>query len=107
LDEIFPLVLAAEPRATLSLVGRKPPERLQSEISKRPGVELHADVADVRPFLYRAGMLAVPLRIGGGSRLKILEALATRLPVVTTRVGVEGLRLTHGKHCTVADGTES
>jgi len=107
LDEIFPRVLAAEPRASLSLVGRKPPDRLHVEISKRPGVELHADVADVRPFLHRAGMLAVPLRIGGGSRLKILEALATGLPVITTGVGVEGLRLTHTEHCTVADGAEA
>ena len=50
-------------------------------------MELHADVADVRPYLGRSGVMAVPLRIGGGSRLKILEALATGLPVVSTRVG--------------------
>jgi glycosyltransferase involved in cell wall biosynthesis len=47
------------------------------------------------------------LRIGGGSRLKILEALATEVPVVTTSIGVEGLRLEHNEHCTVADGNES
>ena len=51
-------------------------------------------------------MLVVPLRIGGGSRLKILEALASGTPVVTTTVGVEGLRLT-GEHVTVADGPEA
>jgi polysaccharide biosynthesis protein PslH len=107
IDEIFPRVCAAEPRAILSIVGRKPPDWLRTEIRDRPGVELHADVADVRPFLHSAGILAVPLRIGGGSRLKILEALATGLPVVTTLVGVEGLRLTPGEHCTVADGAEA
>jgi glycosyltransferase involved in cell wall biosynthesis len=69
-------------------------------------VDLHGSVADVRPFLARSGMLAVPLRIGGGSRLKILEALATGLPVVTTRVGVEGLSLEDGRHLAVADGAD-
>ncbi|HKA06927.1 MAG TPA: glycosyltransferase, partial [Gemmataceae bacterium] len=65
LDDIFPRVRAAEPRATLCFVGRKPPEWLRPEFRDRPDIELHADVADVRPFLHGAGMLAVPLRIGG------------------------------------------
>src|SRR5262249_48538103 len=107
LDDIFPRVLAADSRATLCLVGRKPPDWLRTESKSRPGVELYADVADVRPFLHGAGVLAGPLRVGGGSRLKILEALATGLPVVTTRVGVEGLRLTSGEHCSEADGAEA
>ena len=69
-------------------------------------VELHADVADVRPYLGVSGVMAVPLRIGGGSRLKILEALATGLPVVSTRVGAEGLRLQNGRDLTVVEGVE-
>jgi polysaccharide biosynthesis protein PslH len=107
LDDIFPRVRAAEPQATLALVGRKPPDWLRTATADRPGVELHADVPDVRPFLHGAGLLAVPLRIGGGSRLKILEALAAGLPVVTTTVGVEGLRLMPNEHCTAADGPEA
>ena len=106
LDEIFPKVVAAEPRAKLVIVGRKPPASLKNEIAGRAGVELHADVPDVRLFLRGAGMLAVPLRIGGGSRLKILEALAAGAPVVTTTVGVEGLRLTSA-HVTIADGSDA
>jgi glycosyltransferase involved in cell wall biosynthesis len=67
---------------------------------------LFANVPDVRPFLATCGMLAVPLRIGGGSRLKILEALATGTPVVSTRVGAEGLNLTPDRDLIVTDGHE-
>lgn len=103
LETIWPQVREQESRAVFQVVGRKPPRDLQTLIERTPGVELHADVPDVRPYLEQAGMMAVPLRIGGGSRLKILEALATALPVVTTRVGAEGLRLRHQEHLTVAD----
>jgi glycosyltransferase involved in cell wall biosynthesis len=66
---------------------------MRERVAAVVGAELHANVADVRPFLGRGGVMAVPLRIGGGSRLKILEALATGMPVVSTRVGAEGLKL--------------
>jgi glycosyltransferase involved in cell wall biosynthesis len=106
IDDVFPRVKQAEPTARVMVVGRKPPAWLK-ELANQPGVELHADVPDVRPFLHQSGVLAVPLRVGGGSRLKILEALATGLPVVTTTVGVEGLRLSGGEHCAVADTAEA
>jgi len=98
LDEIFPQVLQAEPTARLQLVGRKPPPWLTRVVENARGVEMFADVPDVRPFLHGCGVLAVPLRIGGGSRLKILEALATATPVVSTRVGAEGLALEADRH---------
>jgi glycosyltransferase involved in cell wall biosynthesis len=107
LDNIFPQVRAQEPRARLVVVGRNPPEWLRQLTAQRAGIELHANVADVRPFLWQAGVLAVPLRIGGGSRLKILEALATGLPVVSTRIGAEGLALEADRHIVVADGPEA
>jgi glycosyltransferase involved in cell wall biosynthesis len=103
LDEIFPKVREQAPGATLSLVGRRPPAWLRTRVAAMPGVRVFADVPDVRPFLATAGMLVVPLRIGGGSRLKILEALAMETPVVSTRVGAEGLRLTPGRDLAVAD----
>lgn len=106
LNSIFPAVRAKVPTATLALVGRHPPEWLHTRAAATPGVELYADVPDVRPFLATCGMLAVPLRIGGGSRLKILEALATATPVVSTRVGAEGLTLTPGRDLVVTDGPE-
>jgi glycosyltransferase involved in cell wall biosynthesis len=107
LDEIFPRLRAAHPGATLLLVGRRPPEWLRVKVANTPGVRVHADVPDVRPFLATAGMLVVPLRIGGGSRLKILEALATETPVVSTRVGAEGLQLTSGRDLIVTETVES
>ncbi len=106
LDRIFPAVRAVVPSAQLDLVGRNPPESLARRARDMPNVTLHPDVPDVRPFLARSGVMAVPLRIGGGSRLKILEALATGLPVVSTRVGAEGLRLTAGSHLAVVERVE-
>jgi glycosyltransferase involved in cell wall biosynthesis len=103
LGRIFPEVRRQESRARLMIVGRNPSMGLRSRVIATEGVELHADVADVRPFLGQAGLMAVPLRIGGGSRLKILEALASNVPVIASRVGAEGLHLVPGTHFTLAD----
>jgi glycosyltransferase involved in cell wall biosynthesis len=103
LDDIFPAVRRVEPSARLLIVGRTPPPWLVQRAAATPGVELHADVADVRPYLAESGVMAVPLRIGGGSRLKILEALACGLPVVSTRIGAEGLELHNGRHLVVVE----
>lgn len=101
LHSILPQVMSAEPAARLCIVGRNPSQALVRRVQGYPHVELHADVPDVRPYLARAGVLAVPLRIGGGSRLKIIEAIAAGLPVVSTRIGCEGLLFTAGRDLTV------
>jgi glycosyltransferase involved in cell wall biosynthesis len=106
LDKVFPAVRREEPDARLLLVGRNPPPTLRIAVASIPGVELHANVADVRPFLARSTIMVVPLRIGGGSRLKILESLATATPVISTRVGAEGLHLEGGQHLVIAEETE-
>jgi glycosyltransferase involved in cell wall biosynthesis len=106
LDSIFPHVRRSEPYARLLIVGRNPPARLVERVRGIDGARLHANVADVRPFLASSGVMAVPLRIGGGSRLKILEALACGLPVVSTRVGAEGLCLSAGMDYVQAEPAE-
>ena len=83
-------------------LARRPPPAVVRRIAEVPGVELH----DVRPFLAKSGVMVVPLRIGGGSRLKILEATASGLPVISTRVGAEGLELVPGEHYLAADEPE-
>jgi glycosyltransferase involved in cell wall biosynthesis len=106
LDQVFPKVLARMPEARLCVVGRHAPPWLVQRIRSLRQVTLHSDVPDVRPFLAESGVMAVPLRIGGGSRLKILEALACGLPVVSTSVGCEGLRLDAGIDLLVTDTIE-
>jgi hypothetical protein len=80
------------------LVGLNPPAWLRRRVNGLRQIELHANVADVRPYIHQSSVMAVPLRIGGGSRLKILEALACGLPVVSTTIGAEGLSLESGRH---------
>lgn len=107
LDTIFPLVRIGAPDAKLKIVGRNPPAWLTQRVQRTHGAALSADVLDVRPYLASSSVMAVPLRVGGGSRLKILEALAAGLPVVSTSIGAEGLSLEAGRQLTLADTPES
>jgi glycosyltransferase involved in cell wall biosynthesis len=87
----------------LWLVGRNPPRWLLDPKNVPPGVEVVGEVPDVRPFLERSAVSIVPLRAGGGSRLKILEAFAHGRPVVSTTVGAEGLTAVNGRDLLLAD----
>lgn len=93
LEEIFPLIRRRLPDATLSLVGSLVPPELQRHHRPEDGITIAGNVPDVRPYQADADVFVMPLRLGGGTRLKALEALATGLPVVSTRLGVEGLGL--------------
>ncbi len=103
LATVFPALRSQETSARLCLVGRNPPDVLCRRVEATPGVELHANVPDVRPFLARSALMVVPLRIGGGSRLKILEAFAAGLPVISTRIGAEGLLGQDGHHLSLVE----
>jgi len=100
--EVWPSIRAARPTARCSLVGMDPPASVR-RLAAVPGVEVVGTVADVRPWLARASVVVVPLRSGSGTRLKILEAFAAGRPVVSTRIGAEGLTVVHGQHLLLAD----
>ena len=100
--EVLPLVWEKRPGVQFMIVGSKPPPFITALASER--VIVAGNVADVRPLLGQAAACVVPLRIGGGSRLKILEAFAAKLPVVSTSIGAEGLDVEAGKHLLIADG---
>jgi glycosyltransferase involved in cell wall biosynthesis len=99
--EVLPQVQRRHPGARVDIVGRRPTPEVVA-LGTQAGVEVHGDVADVSPFLARASALVVPLEAGGGTRLKILEAFAAGLPVVSTPVGCEGLDVRHDEHLLVA-----
>jgi glycosyltransferase involved in cell wall biosynthesis len=101
LSKIFPLVLSEMPDARLDVVGREL-WRIDGRGSLK-AVEFHEDVPDVLPFFRTADLLAVPLRYGAGTRIKILEAMAAGLPVVTTSKGCEGIDARDGEHLLIAD----
>jgi len=100
--EILPRVRQMEPDATLSIVGRTPTPAVR-RLAEIPGVEVTGRVDDVRPHIARGAVYVVPLRIGGGTRLKIFEAMSMAKAVVSTSVGAEGLPVTHGHDIDLAD----
>ena len=103
--EVWPLVRRDHPEARLRLVGRNPTSEIQS-LAEHPGVELVGPVPDTRPWLAESEVSIVPLRIGGGTRLKVFEAMAMGLPVVSTPLGAEGLQVQSGEHLLLAEGAE-
>ena len=106
LNDIYPRLLIDGPLA-VSVVGRNPSTALRRLAAQYPAVEITGAVEDVRPFIGRAAVYVVPLRIGGGTRIKILEAMAMGKPVVSTAVGAEGLPLTNGTDIVIADEPEA
>jgi len=101
--EVFPLIKADQPQINLWVVGKDPPKRIKEYSVRDPSIHVTGTVLDVREYLLRSAICVVPLRIGGGSRLKILEAMAMKKPVVSTTVGAEGLRVEDGKNILVAN----
>lgn len=104
-NEIWPALKRRVPTARLTVVGREPPADLIT-LAHSAGVTVEGNVPDVQPYYARARAVVVPIRTGGGIRVKILEAFAAARPVVTTQIGAEGLPLAPGKHALFAYDAE-
>jgi len=104
LDKVWPRIVHKHPSARFSIVGKNPPPCVLARQSQ--SVKVTGTVADVRPHMAKASVYVVPLRMGGGTRLKIAEAMAMKKPLVTTRVGCEGMALTHEKTALLEDTPE-
>ncbi|HID11328.1 MAG TPA: glycosyltransferase [Candidatus Latescibacteria bacterium] len=102
--DVLPYIKERVPNVKLYVVGRDPSEPVKRLPEEDSSVAVTGEVEDVRPYMARAGVYVVPLRIGSGTRLKILEALAMEKAVVSTPVGCEGLRVRHGREVLVAEG---
>ena len=103
-DEVLPRVHETHPGARVVVVGRGGPEELNQV--RRPNVEATGEVPDVRPYLARAEVVAVPILAGSGTRFKVVEGLAMAKPMVSTAVGCEGIGVEHGRHLLIADSAE-
>ena len=104
-SNVWPGVRARQPDLVFTIVGRDPTDEVR-ELSLIPGVEVTGTVDDVCPYYRDAVAAIVPLNVGGGSRLKILEAMAAGVPVVSTRLGAEGLDVRNGENILIADSNE-
>jgi glycosyltransferase involved in cell wall biosynthesis len=104
-SEIWPAIKADVPGARLRIVGRNPDRRVKKWASE--SIEVTGRVPSVVDYLHQSAVVIVPLRIGGGTRLKIYEAMATAKAVVSTTVGAEGLDVRHGRDIILADDTRS
>jgi glycosyltransferase involved in cell wall biosynthesis len=105
-EQILPLIRRRIPHVRLTVVGRNPYPGLVNLSRRDPGITVSGRVDDVRPYMERASAYVAPLRIGGGTRLKIFEAMAMELPVISTTVGAEGLPVRHGSELLIADTPE-
>jgi glycosyltransferase involved in cell wall biosynthesis len=99
--EVLPLIRRRHSQVTLTIVGRNPPAWMRKMSGN--GIRVTGTVEDVQPYIKQSAVCVVPLRIGGGTRLKILEAMAAGRPVVSTSVGAEGLDFRPGRELIIAD----
>lgn len=106
-NEVYPRIAEVFPAVTLCIVGRRPARRVVALAEADASIEVTGTVPDVRPYLAAGSVSVVPLRAAGGTRIKIFESMAAGLPVVSTRLGVEGLPVVDGTHCFVADDPEA
>ncbi len=106
LNQVFPLIRQRIPEATLTIIGKNPPhDFLDAEAQHPNSIKVTGYVPDLAPYLEQSTVMVVPVRAGGGMRVRILEAFSYAMPVVTTTIGLEGIQATPEKDVLVADTT--
>ena len=104
MNDVFPLVREKIPEATLTIIGKNPPKDFAQAAEKTPkSIEVTGYVSDLGPYMSKAAIMVVPVRAGGGIRVRILEGFARAMPMVTTTVGLEGIEARSGQEILVAD----
>ena len=101
LEEIFPKILKKVPDATITIVGKNPPQSILNRANKN--IIVTGFVEDTRPYIEKSAVYVVPLRMGGGTRLKSMESLAVKKPIITTSIGCEGIDVVNGETILIAD----
>jgi polysaccharide biosynthesis protein PslH len=104
---IYPSIKARVPAVKLTIIGRNPPQSILGLAERDSSITVTGTVDDVRPHMSKAVASVVPLRVGGGTRIKIFEAMAMGIPVVSSSIGAEGLPVQDGKNIFIADDPET
>lgn len=107
MDAAWPLILRARPDLAIDIIGANPPEALQRMAADDKRIRVHGFVPDIRPFFASAAAAICPVRNGGGTRLKVLDALALGVPLISTTVGLEGIAAQPDRHVLIADSPEA
>lgn len=107
IDAIWPRIKAAVPDVRFFAIGQRPSPRIVAAAASDPAIKAPGFVDDVRPWVAKSAVYVVPLRVGGGTRLKMVDAMAQGKPIVATSVGAEGIDGENGKHFLLADDAES
>ena len=107
IESILPEIWKKVPETEFRIIGRNPPARLTALCASEPRIRATGTVPDVRPAMQDATAMVLPLRVGGGTRIKIYEAMAMGVPVVSTTIGAEGLDFADGKNILLADSAEA
>ena len=106
IEEVYPRIRSQLNDVGFDVIGARPPQQIIDWSGTESGIKVTGYVEDPTIYLEQAGVMVVPLRAGGGMRVKILNAMAQGIPIVTTSLGCEGIAVEHGKHIMIADTAE-
>jgi glycosyltransferase involved in cell wall biosynthesis len=101
-QRVLPLIQAERPQTTFAIVGQRPHPRLKG-LHNLPGITITGHVDDIRPYIAGATVYVAPLRVGGGTRLKLMEAMVMGKAIVSTSLGAEGFPVANGQELILAN----